>query len=81
MTHDVRWDRAGFGERPRLTCYSEGCGGATLVAQPYMDLGRWNDLVAMFMATHRATLLPCADRGGQAMSYDPATNAFARVST
>lgn len=76
--HDVRHDTAGWGNHLRLTCYTEGCEGATLVAQSSMAQGRWDDLVAMFMAAHRATRLPCADRGGRAMTYDPETNTFTR---
>lgn len=35
--HDVRRDYVGFnGNLPRLTCYSEGCDEATIVAEPWM---------------------------------------------
>lgn len=76
--HDVRHDRAGFGEHVRLTCYSKPCGGATLLAQPWMGQDDFEPLLAAFMAEHPATVVPSADRGGRALTYDPAANAFTR---
>jgi len=69
--HDVRHDMAGFTARPRLTCYSPGC-DATLVAQPYMTQAVFDAEVVTFMASHPATIVRCADKGGPTMAWDGA---------
>jgi hypothetical protein len=77
--HDVRHDRAGWVERPRLTCYSKDCPvkwGDTLVAQPWMSQGEWDLVVSDFMTKHPATTIRHADHGGHTLAYDPTSTSF-----
>ena len=53
--HDVRLDYVGMNSHPRFTCYSEGCNGATLVRQPFMDFQGWEKETEEFSAKH-----PCS---------------------
>jgi hypothetical protein len=39
--HDVHRDYVGINPRIRFTCFSEGCGGATLIRQPWMNGKEW----------------------------------------
>lgn len=63
--HDVRHDTAGG--HVRLTCYSEACKEATLVAQPWMSQEVFDAKAVEFMAAHPAEVVPCADRGGRTL--------------
>lgn len=49
MEHDVFLDRAGWANRPRLTCLL--C-NATLVKQPYMTTGVWIAKLWEFYGAH-----------------------------
>ncbi len=52
--HDVRFDRAGFGRRARLTCHS--CKDErTLVHQTYMNKAQWEEKKAEFLKQHPCT--------------------------
>ena len=53
--HDVRLDYPGLIPKPRFTCYTEGCNGATLLRQPYMSFGQWEEATKEFSAKH-----PCS---------------------
>ncbi len=54
--HDVASDRCGFNSRyDRLTCYTPGCGEATLVGQPYMTQEVFDQKVEEFLTKH-----PCS---------------------
>jgi len=50
--HDVRLDYVGINPRPRLTCYTPECNGATLVCQPYMSEDVWRRKSAEFLLQH-----------------------------
>lgn len=78
--HDVRHDQAGFlAGYPRLTCYDEACGGATIVSQPYTTKKLWDAKVAVFMAAHLCLVVKSADPDGPTMTYDPETNTFTQA--
>lgn len=53
MTHDVLFDRAGWGEHPRYTCLT--C-DITLLKKPYMTPVVWNTLVERFKREHSQEL-------------------------
>ena len=54
--HDVRLDYPGLNPRPRFTCYTEGCDGATLIRQPYMTFAEWEKATEEFADKH-----PCLE--------------------
>ena len=54
--HRVVLDYVGFNPRPRLTCMEPGCGGATLVRQPYMNETQWREKKRAFDEAH-----PCPE--------------------
>lgn len=47
--HDVMFDRAGWGNYPRLTCLT--C-GATCLKKAYMNLAQWGEAVKEFNREH-----------------------------
>lgn len=47
--HELVFDTAGFNPRPRITCTI--C-NKTLVAQPWMNQGKWDELSEKFLAEH-----------------------------
>ena len=55
MKHHVVADRAGWGEHKRLTCFTLGCHGATIVRQPYMTNAQWAQKVKVFTRIHPHT--------------------------
>ena len=63
--HDVRYDYAGHGGHPRLTCCSPGCNGATLSIYPSMRSVA-NEKAREFLAAHppKDGLITDADRRG-----------------
>lgn len=53
IEHDVVYDLAGPGQSARrLTCRSEGCKGATIVQQPYMNGRQWEEATEEFRKEH-----------------------------
>lgn len=48
MKHEVNFDRAGWGQRARITCYT--C-GKTLMCQPYMT-PEWRERKVKFLVEH-----------------------------
>jgi len=59
QSHNVRLDFVGFNEdRPRLTCFTDGCEGKTILRQPYMNNEQWKKVRDEFLASH-----PCLEIG------------------
>jgi len=60
--HDIRYDTAGWGSYPRVTCYTPECQGDTILRQPWMTETQWNEIRSKFLNNHSNQECTCHDQ-------------------